>query len=79
MKEIFEFKMFRRDAAVTLPGKSPLESGQEIRNLTNPLIEEVRSQAMGHVNGFIYERVIGTKLWTPILYLSSWKHPRTKR
>jgi hypothetical protein len=23
---------------------------------TNPLAEEVRSQAMGHVNGFIYEK-----------------------
>ena len=29
---------------------------QEIRGLTNPVAEEVRSQAMGHVNGSIYEK-----------------------
>jgi len=56
MKETFEFKMLRRGAAAALPGKSLPGPDQETRGLTNPVPEEVRSQAMGHVNGSIYER-----------------------
>jgi hypothetical protein len=54
MKEPFEFKILRRGAAAALPGKPGLD--QETRGLTNPVAEEVRSQAMGHVNGPIYEK-----------------------
>jgi hypothetical protein len=56
MKEIFEFKMLRRGAAAALPGKSPPEPSQKTHTLTNSLAEEARSQAMGHVNGSIYEK-----------------------
>jgi hypothetical protein len=44
-------------AAEVLPGQSsPAELGQETRGLTNIRAEEVHSQAMGHVNGTIYEK-----------------------
>jgi hypothetical protein len=56
MKGTFEFKMLRRGAAAALPGKSLRGLDQETRGYTNPVAEEVRSQAMGHVNGSIYEK-----------------------
>lgn len=56
MKETFEFMMLRRGAAGDLPGKSLPGSNHEPHGLTNPVAEEVRSQAMGHVNGSIYEK-----------------------
>ena len=49
MKEVFEFKMLRRAAAAALLGESAEEAGGS----TNLVAEEVRSQAMGHVNGTI--------------------------
>ena len=49
--------MLRRGAAAALLGKPPpLELSQETRGLTNLRAEEVRSQAMGQVNGIIYEK-----------------------
>ena len=57
MKENFEYKMLRRGATEVLPGKPSLaELGQETRGLTNMRTEEVRSQAMGYVNGTMYEK-----------------------
>jgi Protein of unknown function (DUF3435) len=56
MKKTFKFKMLRRGAAAALPGKSLPGPDQEIRGLANLVGEEVRSQAMGHVNGSIYEK-----------------------
>jgi hypothetical protein len=56
LAETFEFKILRRGAAAALPGKSPPDPGHETRSVTNLLAEEVRSQAMGHVNSSIYER-----------------------
>ena len=75
MKENFEYKMLRRGAAEVLPGKSsPAELDQETRGLTNMRVEEVRSQAMGHVNGTIYEKsyrnqVVKTDIVSAFLYL----------
>jgi hypothetical protein len=56
MKETFEFKMLRRAAAQVLLGKSSLKPTRETCSLTNPMVEDVRSQAMGYVNGTIYEK-----------------------
>jgi hypothetical protein len=57
MKENFEYQMLRRGAAEVLPGKSsPAELGQATRGLTNMRAEEVRSQAMEHASGTIYEK-----------------------
>jgi hypothetical protein len=48
--------MLRRGAAEVLPGKSLLKPTRKTCSLTDPVVEEVRSQAMGHVNGTIYEK-----------------------
>ena len=57
MKEIFEFKMLRRGAAAALPGKfSPSAQSGNPWPPANLGAEEVRSQAMGHVNGSTYEK-----------------------
>ncbi len=48
--------MLRRGSAAALPGKSLPSPNHEPHGLTNPVAEEVRSQAIGHVNGSIYEK-----------------------
>jgi len=54
--ETFEFKMLRPGAAAALSGKSPPEPSHETPYISNLVREEVRNQAMGHVNGSTYKR-----------------------
>jgi hypothetical protein len=49
-------RCFARGAAAALPGKSLRGRDQETRGYTNPVPEEVRSQAIEHVNSSIYEK-----------------------
>jgi hypothetical protein len=48
--------MLRRGAAGALPDKSLPGPNHKPYGLINPVIKEMRSQAMGYVNGFIYKK-----------------------